>query len=69
MTWRARSASDQTDNWSHWYVTRDTPPDCNETPEAYRLATGQAWPPILPFLTKGLAQALAAKLNGGVDNG
>jgi hypothetical protein len=66
-TWRARSASDKTDDWFHWYVTDDTPKDHNKTPEAWKQATGTNWPPILPFLPREVAEALAKHLNAAAN--
>lgn len=62
MTWRARSASDKTDDWPFWYVTDDQPPDLNKTPEAWKAAYGMDWPPRLPFLPREMAEELARKI-------
>lgn len=63
MTWRARSASDRTDDWPFWYVTDDQPADRNKTIDAIELATGGR-PASLPFLPRDIALALADLLNG-----
>ena len=62
MTWRARSASDRTDEWPFWYVTDDQPLDCNKTAEAFASVTGEKWPPCHQFLPRDLAEELAAKM-------
>lgn len=63
MTWRARSASDKTENWLFWYVTKDAPKDYNDLPEAYLLAFGEKWPPVLPFLSRPECERIVARLN------
>jgi len=65
VTWRARSASDENDDWVFWYVTKDSPKDYNDTHEAYKLATGQDFPPAPPFMPKPFAIHMANKLNEG----
>ncbi|WP_143595141.1 hypothetical protein [Thioclava sp. DLFJ4-1] len=67
MAWRARSASEKTDDWPFWYVTDDKPNDYNKTAEAFELATGERFPPVLPFVSKDGAEAIAHALNGGSD--
>jgi hypothetical protein len=64
MTWRARSASDKTDDWPFWYVTDDNPKDYNQLHKAVKMATGQGFPPFLPFLPRAYCEALVEKLNG-----
>jgi hypothetical protein len=62
--WRARPASDRTDDWSFWYVTDDQPPDRNKTHEALAAIFGES--PLrgaLPFLPRESAEILAAKMN------
>lgn len=60
--WRARSASDKTDDWPLWYVTDDMPADRNKTVDAVESATGMR-PTGLPFLRREDAEHLAAIMN------
>ena len=61
--WRARSASDKTDDWPFWYVTNDSPKDYNRLPDAWQAVVGFPWPPVLPFLDRRAAEALAERMN------
>lgn len=61
--WRARSASDRTNDWPLWYVTDDQPQDRNKTAQAYEAVTGQKWPPVHQFLSRGLAEDLEKRMN------
>ena len=62
MIWRARSASDKTDDWPFWYVTNDFPADSNKTLDAIEMLIGKK-PVCLPFMAPSLARALAEKMN------
>ena len=62
MVWRARSASDKTEDWPYWYVTKDVPKDYNDTKEAIEVLTGNIFYG-LPFLTKNHAVEIAEKMN------
>ena len=63
--WRARSASDKTDDWGFWYLTDDKPADRNKTREALTLVCKEgALPPhSLPFISRANAEAIAVVLN------
>lgn len=60
--WRARSASDHTDEWPFWYLTDDQPPDRNKTAEAFHALHGEEWPPLLPFVDRETATKWAELL-------
>lgn len=64
IKWRARSASDKTDDWPFWYVTDDQPTDINKTPDAWKTLTGKDWRG-LPFLPKDGALLMVNYLNRG----
>jgi len=49
-----------------WYVTDDKPKDYNQMHKAYKLATGQDFPPVLPFIPRADCEALAEKLNANL---
>jgi hypothetical protein len=61
--WRARSASDKTEDWPAWYVTKDAPKDYNDLPEAFELALGHEFPPRPPFLSQTACRLIAEWLN------
>lgn len=61
--WRARSASDRTDDWPFWYVTDDQPQDSNKTWDALEALTGDRPVGGLPFLPRDMAEAVASILN------
>ena len=62
MIYRARSASNKTDDWPFWYITDDMPPDHNKLVSA--IARFYGLPLVrLPFVTRGLAETLAMKMN------
>jgi hypothetical protein len=63
MTWRARSASDKSDDWPLWYVTDDSPKDYNRLPHAFECVMGKPWPPVLPFVPRQVAEAIADAMN------
>lgn len=65
--WRARSASDKTDDWLSWYLTDDNPPDYNKTLDAIEVFTGKR-PIGLPFLSREAAEDLASFLNGEAND-
>jgi len=58
MAWRARSASDKTDDWPFWYVTDDKPADSNKTLDCMDALFG-CRPVGLPFFSRKTAEALA----------
>ena len=62
--WRARSASDKTDEWYFWYLTDDKPADRNKTKEALTIVCkeGAVWPHVL-FISRAEAEAIAFVLN------
>lgn len=64
MKWRARSASDKTDDWPFWYVTDDQPENRNKTIDAIERRDGVR-PAKLPFLLRDDAVELADFMNGG----
>lgn len=67
--WRARSASDRTDDWPFWYVTDDMPQDRNKTLEAIEIATGRKVTGM-PLVSRTGAEALATVLNTPIsENG
>jgi hypothetical protein len=66
--WRARSASDRTEDWPLWYVTKDKPKDHNDLPEAFALAMKHEFPPHMPSLPQGVCKLIAAWLNDDNPN-
>jgi hypothetical protein len=62
--WRARSASDKTDDWPFWYVTKDTPRDYNNTKEAIEHISVRVFT-SLPFVSKETALQIAGIMNEG----
>jgi hypothetical protein len=64
--WRARSASDKTDDWPFWYVTKDTPSDYNDTREAIEYISGRVFT-SLPFALKETAFQIADIMNEGQE--
>jgi hypothetical protein len=60
--WRARSASDKTDDWLFWYVTDDEPKDRNKTLDAIEYLTGLR-PYSYPFVRQEVAEELAERMN------
>lgn len=63
MAYRARSASDRTDDWPFWYITDDHPANRNATPKAWQTVTGKDWPPKHQFLPREEAVLLADAAN------
>ena len=61
MTWRARSASDRSDDWPFWYVTDDMPPDMNKTVDAIEAIMGIRV--VGMFVSRDVAIALASLMN------
>lgn len=68
IVWRARSASDQTDDWPFWYVTNDRSPNSNKTLDAIERLAGRR-PVGLPFLSQTLACRIAAMMNERAKEG
>lgn len=62
VVWRARSASDQTDDWPFWYVTNDRPPNSNKTLDAIERLAGRR-PVGLPFVSRTVASRMAEMMN------
>jgi hypothetical protein len=62
--WRARSASDKTDDWPFWYVTKDTPSEHNDTKEAIEHISGRVFI-SLPFVSKEAALQIVDIMNEG----
>jgi len=62
MAWRARSASDKTDDWPFWYVTDDKPADSNKALECIEAVIGIRHAG-LPFIPRHIAEELAAAIN------
>lgn len=65
-TFRARSASDRTDDWPYWYVTDDNPHDSNKTADCFEALTGRRQV-CLPFLSRLAAEKLATLMNERQD--
>ena len=62
VMWRARSASDKSDDWPYWYVTNDSPADYNKTLDALEQITGKR-PIGLPFVSRAQAIEIAKIMN------
>lgn len=67
VTWRARSASDRTDDWPFWYVTDDNPRDRNKTADAIEAMTGHRTGAV--FASMQEAKLLAEFMNGQTTKG
>jgi len=64
--WRARSASDHSDDWPLWYVTDDQPADRNKMLDAVESLCGVR-PVYLPFTSRQNAEAIAKAMNEAAE--
>ena len=61
--WRARSASDKTDNWPFWYVTDDMPHDRNKLADALDVLGIERNKGAQLFVPRAAAEEIARRLN------
>ena len=66
MAWRARSASDRSDDWPFWYITDDQPADRNKLLDAIEALTGHR-PIAMPFVPRAMAEQLASAMNAAPE--